>query len=119
MQRSPFEHNQFKHLFNFRELLIFNFKLVDICINYLKGTSCNFYNNFSHVSGITLLGVPAEVYTHGTEYLMTGAVNVIIVMITIYIFLPVFYELQLSSVYEVCIHRKSRNNLQPFLNDSI
>ncbi|XP_001948596.2 sodium-coupled monocarboxylate transporter 1 [Acyrthosiphon pisum] len=55
----------------------------------------------SHISGITLLGVPSEIYSNGTQYLIVGVVNNIVVIFTvIYIYLPVFYDLQLTSVYE-------------------
>ncbi|KAF0734737.1 sodium-coupled monocarboxylate transporter 1-like [Aphis craccivora] len=55
----------------------------------------------SHISGITLLGVPSEIYSNGTQYLIVGVVNNIVVIATvIYIYLPVFYDLQLTSVYE-------------------
>lgn len=55
----------------------------------------------SHISGITLLGVPSEIYSNGTQYLIVGVVNNIVVIFTvIYIYLPVFYGLQLTSVYE-------------------
>lgn len=55
----------------------------------------------SHISGVTLLGVPAEVYSNGTQYLIIGVINVLIIVTVITVFLPVFYELQLTSVYEV------------------
>ncbi|XP_060833760.1 sodium-coupled monocarboxylate transporter 1-like [Rhopalosiphum padi] len=55
----------------------------------------------SHISGITLLGVPSEIYSNGTQYLIVGVVNnIIVIMMVIYIYLPVFYDLQLTSVYE-------------------
>lgn len=50
-----------------------------------------------------LLGVPTEVYIYGTQYLSAGVINILVVVITIYIYMPVFYELQLTSVFEVCI----------------
>lgn len=56
---------------------------------------------WSHVSGNMLLGVPTEVYCHGTLFLMSGAVNVVIIFVILYVYLPVFYEQQLTSVYEV------------------
>lgn len=56
---------------------------------------------YSHVSGVTLLGVPSEIYKYGTQYLIVALTNAISVVIIIYIYLPVFYELQLTSVYEV------------------
>lgn len=55
----------------------------------------------SHVSGITLLGVPSEIYTHGTQYMVVALINVVVIFIVITVYLPVFYELQLTSVYEV------------------
>ncbi|XP_050435700.1 sodium-coupled monocarboxylate transporter 1-like [Adelges cooleyi] len=54
----------------------------------------------SHVSGVTLLGVPSEVYVYGAQYLIIGVINIFIIIIVIYIYLPVFYDLQLTSVYE-------------------
>lgn len=57
--------------------------------------------DFSHISGITLLGVPSEIYNYGTQYLIVSLTNVIAIAIVICIYLPVFYELQLTSVYEV------------------
>lgn len=61
----------------------------------------NIDNIFSHISGVTLLGVPTEIYNNGTQYLIIGVFNILVIVTVIYIFLPVFYELQLTSVYEV------------------
>ncbi|VVC39884.1 Sodium/solute symporter [Cinara cedri] len=63
----------------------------------------------SHISGITLLGIPSDVYTNGTQFLIIGVINVFIIAIIIYIYLPVFYELQLTSVYEYLERRFSSN----------
>ncbi|VVC39883.1 Sodium/solute symporter [Cinara cedri] len=63
----------------------------------------------SHISGITLLGVPSEIYSNGTQYLIIGFINVLVIAIIIYIYLPVFYELQLTSVYEYLEHRFDTN----------
>uniref|UniRef100_A0A2S2QY91 Sodium-coupled monocarboxylate transporter 2 n=1 Tax=Sipha flava TaxID=143950 RepID=A0A2S2QY91_9HEMI len=54
----------------------------------------------SHISGITLLGVPSEIYSNGTQYLIVSVINVFIIATIVCIYLPVFYELQLTSVYE-------------------
>lgn len=53
----------------------------------------------THVSGITLLGVPSELYGHGTQYWLCiiSAFSVTILMEKIY--LPVFYDLQVTSVF--------------------
>uniref|UniRef100_A0A182QV60 Sodium/solute symporter n=1 Tax=Anopheles farauti TaxID=69004 RepID=A0A182QV60_9DIPT len=53
----------------------------------------------SHISGITMLGVPSEMYSHGTQYWMfiIPAFTVAFLMKTIY--LPVFYDLQVTSAF--------------------
>lgn len=48
-----------------------------------------------------LIGIPTEIYCFGTLFLLSGAVNVGIIFVIYYIYLPVLYELQLTSVYEV------------------
>ncbi|GAB1858968.1 Sodium-coupled monocarboxylate transporter 1 [Camponotus japonicus] len=54
----------------------------------------------SHISGITLLGVPAEVFHHGTQYAACIITSSLTAVITSYIFLPVFFKLQLTSTFE-------------------
>lgn len=56
---------------------------------------------YSHVSGTMLLGVPSEIYSYGTQFLILGILNAFVIIIVVYIYLPVFYDLQLTSVYEV------------------
>jgi len=56
---------------------------------------------FSHFSGITLLGVPAEVFYYGTVYWLVNISSIFVAFIVNYIYLPVFYTLQLTSSYEV------------------
>uniref|UniRef100_A0A182JI64 Sodium/solute symporter n=1 Tax=Anopheles atroparvus TaxID=41427 RepID=A0A182JI64_ANOAO len=53
----------------------------------------------SHVSGITMLGVPSEMYSHGTQYwlFIIPALSVAFLMKQIY--LPVFYDLQMTSAF--------------------
>ncbi|VVC39888.1 Sodium/solute symporter [Cinara cedri] len=63
----------------------------------------------SHISGIMIIGVPTEVYCYGTSFLLGGAVDIVLVTIIFYIYLPVFYELQLTSVYEYLEHRFDTN----------
>jgi Na+/proline symporter len=55
----------------------------------------------SHFSGITLMGVPSEVYYHGTIYWLVNVSSVIVAVVINYVYLPVFYNLQLTSSYEV------------------
>lgn len=56
---------------------------------------------YSHISGVTLLGVPAEVYDHGTQYLTICSTFLLIIYVTNEVYIPVFYPLQLNSIYEV------------------
>ncbi|ALC46370.1 CG6723 [Drosophila busckii] len=54
----------------------------------------------SFISGITLLGLPTEVYSYGTQYLYVGlgVVGMGVVMAVFY--LPVFHDLNITSTYE-------------------
>lgn len=53
----------------------------------------------SHVSGITLLGVPAELYANGTQYWAHVVCVAAVGLSMTYIYLPVFYDLQLTSSF--------------------
>lgn len=55
----------------------------------------------SYISGISLLGLPAEMYTYGTQFWMTLVSEVFVAIIMGYAILPVFYKLQITSTYEV------------------
>lgn len=57
----------------------------------------------SFVSGITLLGLPTEVYSYGIQYIyvMIGIILMGVVMSVFY--LPVFRLLNITSTYEVSI----------------
>nr|XP_015839654.1 PREDICTED: sodium-coupled monocarboxylate transporter 1-like isoform X2 [Tribolium castaneum] len=54
----------------------------------------------SHFSAITLMVVPAEIYKFGAFYLYMTIAQILLGFITVYIFLPVFFNLQITSVYE-------------------
>lgn len=56
---------------------------------------------FSFVSGISLLGTSTEIYVYGTQYAFILITLAISGLISWYIFLPVFCNLQLTSTYEV------------------
>ncbi|XP_049962091.1 sodium-coupled monocarboxylate transporter 1-like [Schistocerca serialis cubense] len=62
----------------------------------------------SHTSGTTLMGVPAEVYLYGSVYGWVCISVIIFALITNYVFLPVFFDLQLTSTYEYLERRFSR-----------
>lgn len=55
----------------------------------------------SFMSAITLLGVPAENYNYGTQFVAINISYVIGTPLAAYVFIPVFYNLNLTSAYEV------------------
>lgn len=63
----------------------------------------------SYVSGVTILGTPAEIYNYGTQYwlVIVGVTLSCVVVATVY--LPVFCTLRLSSSYEYLELRFNRN----------
>ncbi|XP_020296764.1 sodium-coupled monocarboxylate transporter 1-like isoform X2 [Pseudomyrmex gracilis] len=63
----------------------------------------------SHISGITLLGIPAEVFHHGSQYAACVITSILTAVITSYVFLPVFYKLQLTSTFEYLEIRFSKS----------
>ncbi|XP_063227313.1 sodium-coupled monocarboxylate transporter 1-like [Bacillus rossius redtenbacheri] len=54
----------------------------------------------SHLSGITLMGVPSEIYVYGAQYSTALLSAVFMCVIINYIYLPVFFSLQLTSTFE-------------------
>ena len=54
----------------------------------------------SFASAITLLGVTAEIYTFGTQFVAINLAYVIGIPICATIFLPNFYRLRVTSIYE-------------------
>ncbi|XP_068917916.1 sodium-coupled monocarboxylate transporter 2-like [Tenebrio molitor] len=54
----------------------------------------------SQFTGITLIGVPADVYIYGATYWLACLSLVFVVPLMIYVYLPVFYNLELTSTYE-------------------
>ena len=57
----------------------------------------------SFMSAITILGVPAEIYTFGTEYWFIVLSYVLLFPITAHVFVPVFHGLNITSAYEVML----------------
>jgi len=58
----------------------------------------------SFMSAITLLGTPAEIVVYGTEYWMIWVAYCIMIPLATYVFIPIFYRLELTSVFEVINH---------------
>lgn len=55
----------------------------------------------SFMSAITILGVSNENYSYGTQFVVVNLAYGIATPICAYLFLPVFYKLQVTSAYEV------------------
>ncbi|XP_065347930.1 sodium-coupled monocarboxylate transporter 1-like [Cloeon dipterum] len=54
----------------------------------------------SFISGITVQGEPAEIYTHGTQYWCVLLVSYLASFVAAMFYIPVFVNLQLTSCYE-------------------
>ncbi|CAB3363685.1 Hypothetical predicted protein [Cloeon dipterum] len=54
----------------------------------------------SYISGIALLGLPAEMYTFGTQYWMIVLPEIAVSFTMANAYIPVFYELNITSSYE-------------------
>ncbi|XP_067005282.1 sodium-coupled monocarboxylate transporter 1 [Anabrus simplex] len=54
----------------------------------------------SFITAIELLGNPAEMYMHGTQFWMTCLSFLIVVPITSYLYLPVYRAINVTSAYE-------------------
>lgn len=48
-----------------------------------------------------MVGAPAEIYSYGTQYCVAMISDMFVPIINITIFIPVFYNLQINSLYEV------------------
>lgn len=57
----------------------------------------------SFMSAVTILGTPADVYRFGAMYGIFAISYALVVIICAEIFLPVFYRLNITSTYEVCL----------------
>lgn len=58
---------------------------------------------FSYVSGVTVLGTPAEIYNYGTQYWLIVVAIWIMGLIVSAVYLPVFHTLKVNSSYEVSV----------------
>jgi sodium-coupled monocarboxylate transporter 8/12 len=57
----------------------------------------------SFMSAITILGVSSENYMYGTQFMLINISYLLGTPIAAYVYLPVFYRLRVTSVYEVRI----------------
>lgn len=61
----------------------------------------NSFVDISYISGVTILGTPAEIYSYGTQYWLI-IIPIIFMGFTVStVYLPVFTTLQVGSSYEV------------------
>lgn len=56
----------------------------------------------SYISGVTVLGTPAEIYNFGTQYWLIIIPIFLMGFVVSYVYLPVFCSLKVGSSYEVC-----------------
>ena len=68
---------------------------------------CSVPRPLSFMSAITLLGTPAEVYQYGTQYVVIGFSYLLVMPAAAYLYMPVFFDLQVISVYEVSSYNSS------------
>ncbi|GJQ70604.1 hypothetical protein Trydic_g22998 [Trypoxylus dichotomus] len=54
----------------------------------------------SYISGISILGMPAEIYTYGTQFWMIITSEGLVSITMAVAYLPVFYKLQITTSYE-------------------
>ncbi len=55
----------------------------------------------SFMSAITVLGTPAEIYNYGTMFWWFALSYSIVSLLVAFVYMPLFYKLQITSVYEV------------------
>ncbi|XP_069699566.1 sodium-coupled monocarboxylate transporter 1-like isoform X2 [Periplaneta americana] len=63
----------------------------------------------SDISGISIMGDPAEAYTYGTLYWFRTAFYPLVMAVNYYLYLPVYYDLQLTSIFEYLQLRFNRS----------
>uniref|UniRef100_A0A1Y1KD11 Sodium/solute symporter n=1 Tax=Photinus pyralis TaxID=7054 RepID=A0A1Y1KD11_PHOPY len=54
----------------------------------------------SNISGITIMGAPADIYKYGANYIWSLISMVITSIACVYVYMPVFLDLQLVSTYQ-------------------
>lgn len=91
-------------------VIFLNFKLFQIFFKALLKISNPFsfsyeknlfVSLFSYISGITILGFPAEMYVYGTQLWCVVIADSFVSLTMAVVYLPVFYDLGITSSYEV------------------
>ncbi|KAH9367358.1 hypothetical protein HPB48_010153 [Haemaphysalis longicornis] len=60
----------------------------------------------SFLSAITILGVPSEIFIHGSQYMVNFVGLIIAIFLATTLFLPVFYEIDMISANQVRYYYK-------------
>lgn len=66
----------------------------------------NNFLSFSYISGVTILGTPAEIYNYGSQYWLIIVPILLMGLVVSTVYLPVFSSLKVGSSYEVCSSTK-------------
>ncbi|XP_055316602.1 sodium-coupled monocarboxylate transporter 1-like [Sitodiplosis mosellana] len=62
----------------------------------------------THISGQTLVGLPTEIYSNGTQYVVFVITSVLLGLALAYIFLPLYHNLGVTSSFEYLERRFDR-----------
>ena len=65
----------------------------------------------SFLSAVAILGIPSEVYTYGLSYILVSVAFTILLLMSAFLYVPVFYKLKITSTNEV-MNFNARKNLQ-------
>ncbi|XP_069698876.1 sodium-coupled monocarboxylate transporter 1-like [Periplaneta americana] len=63
----------------------------------------------SFLSGIVTMGAPTEIYLYGTLHWLICVDFVLVAIVTYHVYLPVFYDLKITSMYEYLEMRFNRS----------
>ena len=55
----------------------------------------------SFLSAVAILGIPSEVYTYGLSYILVSVAFTILLLMSAFLYVPVFYKLKITSTNEV------------------
>lgn len=75
----------------------------NLCWNwqFLWIFSSNIFQHFSQLSALSIVAIPAEIYSFGWQYFLIIPTLVFIIIAVNYLFLPVFYQNNIDNCYAV------------------
>ncbi len=59
----------------------------------------------SFLSGILMLALPAEIFLHGAHIWLNFVTGALASIVTVFVFLPIFYKIRCTCIHEYFIHR--------------